>query len=81
MPMIAEEHSEESLRNFSQGTEQVMKTTMSRHATTDEGEFQPKEELEEAGDMPAREMAAATLPQKEVGQQFSGETVELKFAA
>jgi hypothetical protein len=42
--MIAEdEHSEELLRNFSQGTEQVMKTAMSRHATIDKEEYQPKE--------------------------------------
>jgi hypothetical protein len=31
--------------------------------------------------MPAREMAMETLPQKEVGQQFSGETAELNFVA
>jgi hypothetical protein len=67
--MIAEdEHSEELLINFSKGTEQVMKTSMSRHVKTKEEEYQPKEQLEEAGDMPIREMAAATLPQKEAGQ-------------
>ena len=38
MQMIEEEHSEESLRIFSQGTEQMI-TTVSRHAIEDEGEF------------------------------------------
>jgi len=58
-----------------------MMTTMSRCAVVDEEEYQPKEQLEEAGDMTAREMAAAALPQKEVGKKFSGETTESNFAA
>jgi hypothetical protein len=49
MQMLAEEHSEESLRIFSQGAEQMMMTAMSRHATEDEGKFQSEEQLEEAG--------------------------------
>jgi hypothetical protein len=39
MQMLAEEHSEESLKNFSQGDEQLMMITMSRHATIDKGKF------------------------------------------
>jgi hypothetical protein len=35
--MIIEEHSEEFLRNFSQGDEQLIMTAMSRHTTEDEG--------------------------------------------
>jgi hypothetical protein len=38
--MLVEEHSEESLRIFSQGDE-LMKTALSRHATDDEGEIHP----------------------------------------
>jgi hypothetical protein len=37
--IIEEEHSEESLRTFSQGAEQVMKTAVPRYATKDEGKF------------------------------------------
>jgi hypothetical protein len=37
--MIAEENSEELLKNFSQGSEQLMMTAMLRHAVEDEGEF------------------------------------------
>jgi hypothetical protein len=81
MQMIAEEHSEESLRNFSQGAEQQMMTAMSRHAAVGEGKFQSEEQLEEAGDMPATEMEATELPQGEAEQQFSEETAELNFAA
>jgi hypothetical protein len=43
MQMLAEEHYEESLRNFSQGVEQMMMTVTLRNATTDEGVFQSKE--------------------------------------
>jgi hypothetical protein len=39
MHMLAEEHSEESLRNFNQGAEQMMITVVSKCATKDEGEF------------------------------------------
>jgi hypothetical protein len=45
MQMIAEEHSEESLRIFSQGAEQTI-TAVPRRATKDEGEFQSEEQLE-----------------------------------
>ena len=37
MQMLAEEHSEEFLRNFSQGDEQLIMTAMLRHTTEDEG--------------------------------------------
>ena len=53
MHMISEDHFEESLRNISQGVEQMI-TAVSRHATEDEREFQFEEQLEEAGDMLAR---------------------------
>jgi hypothetical protein len=66
--MLAEEHSKESLRIFNKGVEQLMKTAFPRHATDNEGEIQPKEQLEEAGDMPVREMVAAKLPQEEYEQ-------------
>ena len=36
MKMLVEEHSEELLKNFSQGDEQMI-TTVLRHATKDEG--------------------------------------------
>jgi hypothetical protein len=56
LEMLAEEHSEESIRNFIQGAEQMM-TVVSRHATEDELEFQSEEKLEEAGDAPTGELA------------------------
>jgi hypothetical protein len=60
MQMLAEENSKESLRNFSQGAEQMMMTAVSRHAVEDEGKFQSEEQLEEAGIQPAQgEMAEA----------------------
>jgi hypothetical protein len=39
MQMLAEEHSEESLRIFSQGAEQMMMTAMPRYAAADEEEY------------------------------------------
>jgi hypothetical protein len=48
MQIIVEEHSKESLRNFSQGAEQQMMTAMPRHTAVGEGKFQSKEQLEEA---------------------------------
>jgi hypothetical protein len=81
MQMLAEEHSKESLRNFSQGAEQMM-TAMPRHAAEDEGEFQSEEQLEEAGMQPAGEMAEAKLSEKEAEQEtVSDKTAELNFAA
>jgi hypothetical protein len=44
--VTAEEHSEESLKNFIQGDEQVLKTAVPRYATTDEEEYYPKKQLE-----------------------------------
>jgi hypothetical protein len=68
MQISKEEHFEESLRYFSQGVEQLMMiTVVPRYAAEDEMKLRAEEQLEEAGDMPAREMAAATLPQKEAG--------------
>jgi hypothetical protein len=55
MHMLAEERSEESLRNFSQGAEHMIMTVMSRHAIEYEGKFQFEEQLEEAGIQPAQE--------------------------
>jgi hypothetical protein len=43
MQMLIEEYSEEFLENFSQGSEQMMMTAMSRHAVVDEGKFRSKE--------------------------------------
>jgi hypothetical protein len=40
MNILEKENSEELLKNFSQGAEQMMITTMSRHASIDEREFQ-----------------------------------------
>jgi hypothetical protein len=79
MQMIAEEHSEESLRIFSQGVEQMM-TVMPRHATEDEGEFQSEEQLEEAGDMPAGELIVK-LSEEEVEKRLSDEIAEEESAA
>jgi hypothetical protein len=62
MQMLAEEHSEELLRNFIQGAEQMMMTVMSRHATTEgEGEFQSKEQLEETGGAAVGELVETEL--------------------
>jgi hypothetical protein len=43
MQMLAEENSEELLKNLSQGAEQLMMTIMLRHAVEDEGKFQFEE--------------------------------------
>jgi hypothetical protein len=70
MQMIAEEHSEESLRIFSQGAEQMI-TAVLRHAAEDEGEFQSEEQLEEAIIQPSQgELAEAKLSEKEAEQQL-----------
>jgi hypothetical protein len=80
MQMIAEENSEESLRIFSQGAEQMM-TAVPRHATEDEGKFQSEEQLEEAGIQPAQgELAEAKLSEKEAEQQLSDRIAELESA-
>jgi hypothetical protein len=81
MQMLAEEHSEELLKNFSQGDEQLMMTVMPRHAAEDEGKFQSEEQLEEAGDMPAEELVEAKLSEKEAEQQLSDRIAELESAA
>jgi hypothetical protein len=54
MQMLVEEHSEESLRNFILGDEQMM-TGMPRHAAADEGKFHSAEQLEEARIQPAQD--------------------------
>jgi hypothetical protein len=46
-----------------------------------EGEYQPKEQLEEAGDMPAGELAATKLSKEEAEKQLSDKTAKLNFAA
>jgi hypothetical protein len=46
-----------------------------------EGEYQPKERLEEAGNTPAGEMAEAKLSKGEAEQQLSEETAKLESAA
>jgi hypothetical protein len=64
MQMLAEEHFEESLRNFSQGAEQMM-TVVLRSAAEGESKFQSEEQLEEAGIQPVQgEMAEASLSEK-----------------
>jgi hypothetical protein len=54
-----------------------------RQAKMEEGSgaYQPQEKLEEAGSMPAGEMAATELPQEEAEQQFCEETTELESTA
>jgi hypothetical protein len=82
--MLVEENSKEFLENFSQGAEQLMMTTMSRHAATDEGKFQFKEKMEEDGIQPTQgEMEEASLSEKVTEQYVSQEdkTAELNFAA
>jgi hypothetical protein len=82
MQMLAEEHSKESLRNFSQGDEQMMMTVMPRHAAIDEGKFQSEEQLEEAGIQPAQEeMVEAKLSEGEAEKRLSDQTAELNFVA
>jgi hypothetical protein len=48
MEMLAEDHFEESLRNFNQGAEQMMNAVL-RSVAEGESTFQFKEQLEEAG--------------------------------
>jgi hypothetical protein len=80
--MLAEEHSEELLRDFSQGAEWVMNTAVLRYAVEDEREFQAEEQLEEAGHTPAKGMAVATLSEEgEAEQQFSKKIAEMESAA
>jgi hypothetical protein len=73
-PEQAEEHSEESLKDFSQGDE-LVKTAVPRYAADDEEKFQVEEQLDEAGIQPAGELA-----EEEAEQQFSKETAEMKSA-
>jgi hypothetical protein len=64
MQMLAEVHSEESLRNFSQGAEQMMTATL-RSATEGESKFHFKEQLDEVGIQLAQgEMVEASLSKK-----------------
>jgi hypothetical protein len=64
MQMLVEDHSEEFLRIFSHGVEQMI-IVVSRHASEDEGEFQSKKQLEEAGIQPAQgEMAEDNQSEK-----------------
>jgi hypothetical protein len=74
-PEQAEDHFEESLKDFSQGDE-LVKTAVPRYAVDDEEKFQVEEQLGEARIQPAGELA-----KEEVEQQFSEETTEMKFAA
>jgi hypothetical protein len=74
-PEQAEEHFEESLKDFSQGDE-LVKTAVPRYAADDEEKFQVEEQLDEAGIQPAGE-----LVEEEAEQQFSKETAEMKSAA
>jgi hypothetical protein len=80
MQILAEEHSEESLKNFSQRAEQMV-TAVLRSATEEEREFQFEEKLEEAGYAPAGELVETKLSEEEVAQQLSEKSVELNFAA
>ena len=74
MQMIAEENSEESLKIFSQGAEQMI-TAVLRRATKDEGEFQSEEQLEESRNQLAQgELAEAKLSEGETEQQPNDET-------
>jgi len=71
MEILREDHSEKLLKNFNQGSEQMI-TAVSRHATEDEGEFQSEEQLEEAGIQPTQgEMAEANMLEKVTKQQIS----------
>jgi hypothetical protein len=80
MQILGEEDSTKLLRNFSQEAEQEM-TAALKPATENEAEFQSGEQLEEAGDEPAGELAEAKLSEREVEQQLSDETAEMNFAA
>jgi hypothetical protein len=64
MQMLVEEHSEESLKNSSQGAEQMM-TAVLRSIKEGESKFQFKEQLEEAIIQPMQgEMAEASLSEQ-----------------
>jgi hypothetical protein len=64
MQMLVEEHSEESLKNSSQGAEQMM-TAVLRSIKEGESKFQFKEQLEEARIQPMQgEMAEASLSEQ-----------------
>jgi hypothetical protein len=78
--MLEEEHSKELIKNFIQGTEQLMMIVIPRHATEDEGEFQSEEQLEEAGDMPAGELTVK-LSEEEAEKRISDETAEEESTA
>jgi hypothetical protein len=80
MQILAEEHSEELLRIFIQGAEQMM-IVMPRHATTDEGKFQSEEKLKEAGDAPAGELAEVKMSEEEAEKRLGDETSEEDSAA
>jgi hypothetical protein len=80
MQMLEREHSEKLLKNFSQGAEQMM-TAVLRSAAEGESEFQSEEQLEEAGDAPAGELAEAKLSEGEAEKRLSDQTAELNFAA
>jgi hypothetical protein len=80
MQILEKEHSEKLLKNFSQGAEQMM-TAVLRSAAEGESEFQSEEQLEEAGDAPAGELAEAKLSEKEAEQQLSDRIAELESAA
>jgi hypothetical protein len=47
-----------------------------RHATEDEGEFQSEEQLEEAGDAPAGELAEASCQRRKLRRDLSDKTAE-----
>jgi hypothetical protein len=79
MQMLAEEHSEESLRNFNQGVEQMM-TAALRFAAEGESEFHYEEKLEEPGDAPAGELAEEKLSKEEAEKRLSDKTAKLNFA-
>jgi hypothetical protein len=79
MQMLVEEHSEESLRNFSQGVEQMM-TAVSRHAVGDETKFQSGKQLEEAGDVLVGELTVKLL-EEEDEERLSDKIAEWESAA
>jgi hypothetical protein len=48
---------------------------------TDGGAYQPREQLEEVGDVPAKELTETNMSEGETEQQLSEETAELESAA
>jgi hypothetical protein len=68
MQMLVEEHSEESLKNSSQGAEQMM-TAVMRSITEGESKFQFKEQLEEARIQPMQEEMAEASLSKQVNEK------------